>query len=203
MKSSIRALLGTATAAVLFALPTSLQAQAFPGNMGVTADNVCTLDIFAVITPTKCAGFYSGNSLSGSLDADGVDALTKMGILPAPVAGQVFIEKADSWNGTASFATTMYGQTVIAMHWGNYAEGSHPAGNVTAFFLFDAGTTGIKDFDLKSPYTGGISNAAIVRTGDAPCVGCTNTVPEPSSYALMAAGLAALGFVAMRRRNNA
>jgi hypothetical protein len=94
----------------------------------------------------------------------------------------------------------MFGLTVIGMHWGNYAEGSHPAGNVTAFFLFDAGNTGIKDIDLASPYIGGISNGVIVRTGDAPCVGCVNTVPEPSTYAPMVAGLAALGFVARRRR---
>jgi hypothetical protein len=189
MRFKLSTLVGAAVMAV--ALPSMSSAQAFQGDLG-GPPQVCALDIFVSFTATKCAGFYSGNAVTGSITAQALNAFgpTKLNVSPSSV-----IEKIDTWNGTDSFVnTTMYGTTVIGMHWGNYA--AEGVGNVSAFFVFDAGTTGIKDVDLKAGYLQGISNVAIYSTG-------TSTVPEPSTYALMAAGLAGLGIVARRRRNTA
>ncbi|WP_257800384.1 PEP-CTERM sorting domain-containing protein [Aquincola sp. J276] len=71
------------------------------------------------------------------------------------------------------------------MHFGN---GQGGPGNGTAFYRFDAGTN-LDTFNLS--YSA-VSNAVLYSTALPP-------VPEPETYALMLAGLAAVGWVARRR----
>lgn len=152
----------------------------------------------ALVSPnaTACSGYYEGNLLGGSAkkragQATGVAALGATYTFDGDwdTVEDTKIEALVNGN-LLDFGTMLYGQTIIAAHFGNVAG---PAGNVTAFWLFDFGTAGASSVALNN--TQGFSNAVLYTTG-------AGAVPEPSVWMLLILAFGAIGY-AMRASKGA
>jgi len=161
------------------------------------------IDPFSTLSSVSCVGFFSGNLSNAATTTDQTDALDLLG-LTFPNAFANKIEKIDSEAKVTmtflNFDTLLYGETFIEVHWGNIPNplGGRPlANNITSFYKFDAGTTGLDKIFLNFQSA---SNAIVYKTG----VPIENppAVPEPATWALMLGGFALVGS-AMRRRSTA
>ena len=146
-----------------------------------------------------CSGFYSGNLLSNSSVAAQLTGLNAIGFdwdgdFNALVAAG---QKYDGGGATViNFTQTLYGDTVLGIHFGG--GGANGVGNGTAFYKFDAGTSGINAITLNYPGSSGI---LLYSTGGAtpPPNETSPGVPEPASWMMMISGFGMVGY-GMRRR---
>ena len=139
------------------------------------------------VAGASCLGFYSGNLNGNAPSLAAVNTALgtwHLNLTEAVDAGHMI---SSLTGNTINFTQQLYGDTIIGVHYGN-VNGSN---NVTAFYRFDAGTTGIDAFTTSFA---SLSNATLYRTGVA------TTVPEPETYAMLLAGLGLVGVVARRRR---
>lgn len=158
----------------------------------------CSFSDLSGVTVTACSGFWNGNILSSSPAnvAEIQTALTSLGVSNPTGA---WLEKIDNNGGalTVDFSTLLFGPTIVGIHFGG---GATPAGGGskifaagtgggTAFYLFDAGTTGVDSFGLNLTASSGV---ALFQT--------TTPVPEPEIYAMLALGLGVIGWAARRKR---
>jgi hypothetical protein len=159
----------------------------------VAAPAACSLNDFVGFTATACSGFVGGNLLKGNTgDLVKSDVAAQLGLLGLTNTSTFTYQEKIPNNYAAmtiNFGTLLYGDTVIGVHLG----GSSFAGNATAFYRFDAGNAGVDVLQMASHMTPS-SGVALYSTSLSP-----QAIPEPSTYALLLAGLAGVGFVARRR----
>lgn len=191
-------------AAAMVAAPmASASAQAMDPYPANAPTAICDLNIFTNVTATKCVGFFDKNDaqkgdIGNALNADQQLAMQLFGL---PTDGTI-LNKVVYSNGDGNFGMTFYGITVVGYHWGNYPDDPDNIGNVSALYYFDAGVDGVSDLGMTKT-SQGLSNGIVFYTGNPPCTGegC-NEVPEPSSFGLVAAGIAGLGIMVRRRRRS-
>jgi hypothetical protein len=158
-------------------------------------------------TASDCGGFFAGNLINNSpaaITAQKADLLASFGF----VWDGVTLAEPDlpSLSGmTVNFAGLLYGDTIVGMHFGkgNVAHGGVGA-EATAFYEFDAGTTGLDFFTISHYVT--LSNARVYSTGKAPINPPPPPppgVPEPAAWALMLLGFGGIGATLRAARRSA
>jgi len=144
----------------------------------------------------SCLGYFDGN-LNGNA-ATWTQVNTYLSSWGVDLTGAVSTSNMVSGLGGAtsfSFGQTLYGDSIIGIHYGNIKVGTGKNAttynDLTAFYRFDAGTTGITTIGNN---IASISNATLYSTG------VPTTVPEPETYAMMLAGIGMLGMIGRRRK---
>lgn len=170
-------------------------------GMAAASDPKCSGASIEVIVggksvPVTCLGYFDGN-LNGN-------ATTWQSVSTDLAPWNVSVKGAASSSNmlgelkgatTFDFNKTLYGDTVIGVHYGVIKVGTGndaiKFNDQTAFYRFDAGSTGVMKIinNIDS-----ISNATLYRSGIA------TPVPEPETYAMLLAGLGMVGFIARRRK---
>ena len=167
----------------------------------IESTDACTL---AYAGAVACQGYYGGNidNATVSFQQTALNELLTSptaGVAiggPAPVINwQSLVDNdrlysaADLVGNSLNFGQTLYGYVILGAHFGNNSDTTNPPPNVSAFYVFNFGTSGA-DHITFNPNANGFSNAALYSVRP--------PVPEPATWAMMLLGFGGIG-AAMRR----
>jgi len=155
----------------------------------------CADTTFTALSSTACRGSFVGN-INGSapeityLNAQFGGSFSYIGASDGVNNGPFTSNPTVSMGGTLTFDSPLLGQFVLGIKAANnYSYYLFTALSPTSFLTFSS-TAGIAVNGRGIPQDLSPANLYVM----------TAPVPEPETYALMVAGLGALGFVARRRR---
>ena len=155
-------------------------------------------DIGLSASAGSCFGWTEGNFNSGNGGDKTFSATVINNLLGVSSYSGTTLNWLENFNvsgGSVNFNTLLTGLTIVAFHVGGAGGNSTGVGyQSTAWYAFDAGTTGI---DVLSFNRGGLSNARLYSTGT--CLTC-QAVPEPDAWALMILGFGGVGAALRSRR---
>jgi hypothetical protein len=186
--------------ATRIAVAAALVAAGASANAALTSVSpTCTA---SVLTPAAndCGGSFAGNNQNQEADVLAYiqttwgQTFTDQGSSDTPVSFGPFTSNPDTGTGTLTFDFPIDQAFVLTLKSGNqfslfYFDGSGPA-----ISSIDYSTLGVNV--NKNGVAQGLSHATIYAGDLVP------GIPEPETYALMLAGLGAVGFMARRRRAN-
>lgn len=186
--------------ATRLAVATALAAAGASAQAALTVTSpACTL---SVMSPSEndCGGSFAGNNQNQEADVlafistEFLQNFTNQGSSDMPGTFGPFTSNPSGTTGTLTFDFAIDQAFVLALKAGNqfslfYFDGSGPA-----ISSIDYSTDGVNVNKQGVPQ--GLSHATIYSTALVP------GIPEPETYALMLAGLGAVGFMARRRRAN-
>jgi hypothetical protein len=153
----------------------------------------------------QCTGALGGNI------GDNNDLAAELSLLSSTFGGSYTFIGQTGDAGFGPFANDPSGSPSGSLNFDNPMTGLFVVGlkgaNTYSFYLYNGGVAGISSvtFNMIGSSTNDhgiaqeLSHAALY-TANGGTVGTNAVVPEPSTYMLMGAGLAALGFAARKRR---
>jgi hypothetical protein len=184
-------------AALFAALVSPAQAQPTSTGLDCNAGNVMTTG-FAP-DAIACSGAWVGNDLPTAAllsqlstdfaDETGGSTFSFVG-KSDDANGGPFTLNPEATSGVLSFDTPLSGFFAVSLK----------AANAFSVYLFNGGTTGIDSLSFSTLATSLNQNGMPQGLSHASLFTVTPPIPEPETYAMMLAGLGALGTILRRRR---